>query len=117
VFDAGRIINPKTARSQLIGGMTQGLSVALHEGGVVDLRFGHAVNHDLAGYHIAANADVLEMEAHWVESEDTYINPMGAKGLGEVCSVGTAAVIANAVHHATGIRIRDLPITLDKLLG
>jgi xanthine dehydrogenase YagR molybdenum-binding subunit len=116
VFDVGRIINPKTARSQLIGGMTQGLSLALHEGAVVDPRFGHAVNHDLAGYHIASNADVLDLEAHWVESEDTYINPMGSKGIGEVCAVGTAAAIANAVHHATGIRIRDLPITLDKLL-
>jgi xanthine dehydrogenase YagR molybdenum-binding subunit len=116
VFDAGRIINPKTARSQLLGGMTQGLSMALHEQSVVDARFGHVVNHDFAGYHIAVNADVGSIEAHWLDDEDPYVNPMGSKGLGEVGIVGTAAAIANAVHHATGIRVRDLPITLDKLL-
>jgi xanthine dehydrogenase YagR molybdenum-binding subunit len=117
VFDAGRIINPKTARSQLIGGMTQGISATLHEAAVVDPRFGHAVNHDFAGYHIAANADILDLQAYWVDSVDEFTNKMGSKGIGEVCTVGTAAAIANAVHHATGIRIRDLPITLDKLLG
>jgi len=116
VFDAGRIINPKTARSQLLGGMTQGLSMALHEQSVVDARFGHVVNHDFAGYHIAVNADVSSIEAQWLDVEDPYVNPMGSKGLGEVGIVGTAAAIANAVHHATGIRVRDLPITLDKLL-
>jgi xanthine dehydrogenase YagR molybdenum-binding subunit len=116
MFDAGRIINPKTARSQLLGGMTWGLSMALHEHSVVDPRFGHVVNHDFAGYHIAANADVGSIEAHWLDEVDAHINPMGSKGLGEVCTVGTAAAIANAVHHATGIRVRDLPITLDKLL-
>ena len=116
VFDAGRIINPTTARSQLIGGMTQGISMALHEHSVVDPRFGHVVNQNLAGYHIAANADVLSIEAHWLEEEDRHMNPMRSKGIGEVCVVGTAAAIANAVHHATGIRVRELPITLDKLL-
>lgn len=116
VFDAGRIINPKTARSQLLGGMTQGLSMALHEHSVLDPRFGHVVNHDFAQYHIAANADVGSIETHWVGAADPYTNPMGSKGIGEVCIVGTAAAIANAVHHATGIRVRDLPITLDKLL-
>ena len=117
VFDVGRVINPKTACSQLIGGMTQGLSMALHEESVVDPRFGHVVNNDFAAYHVASNADVGSVEAHWLEERDPYINPMGSKGLGEVCIVGTAAAIANAVHHATGIRVRDLPITLDKLLS
>jgi xanthine dehydrogenase YagR molybdenum-binding subunit len=116
VFAAGRIINAKTGRSQLLGGMTMGLSMALHEHSVVDPRFGHVVNHDFAGYHIAANADVGSVEVHWLEEEDPYINPMGSKGIGELGIVGTAAAIANAVHHATGVRVRDLPITLDKLL-
>jgi xanthine dehydrogenase YagR molybdenum-binding subunit len=116
VFDVGRVINPKTARSQLIGGMTWGLSMALHEHSVVDPRFGHVVNHDFAEYHIATNADVGSIEAHWLDEKDAYINPMGSKGIGEVGTVGTAAAIANGVHHATGIRVRDLPITLDTLL-
>ena len=116
VFDAGRIINPKTAHSQLVGGMTQGLSMALHEHGVLDPRFGHVVNHDFAEYHIASHADVASIDAHWLAEEDPHTNPMGAKGIGEVCIVGTAAAIANATHHATGTRVRDLPITLDKLL-
>jgi xanthine dehydrogenase YagR molybdenum-binding subunit len=116
VFAAGRIINPKTARSQLLGGMTMGLSMALHEDSVVDPRFGHVVNHDFAEYHIAANADVGSIEVAWVDEEDPYVNPMGSKGIGELGIVGTAAAIANSVHHATGIRVRDLPITLDKLL-
>jgi xanthine dehydrogenase YagR molybdenum-binding subunit len=110
------VINPKTARSQLLGGMTMGPSTALHEQGVVDPRFGHVVNQDFAEYHIASNADVGSIEAYWVDTEDPYTNPMGSKGVGEVCIVGTAAAIANAVHHASGIRVRDLPITLDKLL-
>jgi xanthine dehydrogenase YagR molybdenum-binding subunit len=116
VFAAGRIINPKTARSQLLGGMTMGLSMALHEHSVLDPRFGHVVNQDFATYHVAANADVGTVEVHFLPEEDPYVNPMGSKGIGELGIVGTAAAIANAVHHATGIRVRDLPITLDKLL-
>jgi xanthine dehydrogenase YagR molybdenum-binding subunit len=116
VFAAGRIINPKLARSQMIGGMTQGLSTALHEHSVIDPRFGHVVNHDFASYHIAANADVGSIEVHFVDEEDEHGNPMRSKGIGELGVVGTAAAIANAVHHATGVRVRDLPITLDKLL-
>ncbi|MBE1488984.1 xanthine dehydrogenase family protein molybdopterin-binding subunit [Plantactinospora soyae] len=117
VFAAGRIINPKTGRSQLLGGMSMGLSMALHERAVVDPRFGHVVNHDLAGYHIATNADVGSVEVHFVEEDDPYVNPMGSKGIGELGIVGTAAAIANAVHHATGVRVRDLPITPDRFFA
>lgn len=117
VFAAGRIMNPKLARSQLLGGMTMGVSMALHEESVMDPRFGDYVNHDFAEYHIATNADVGTIDVSWIDEDDPYINPMGAKGIGEIGIVGTAAAIANAVYHATGIRVRDLPITLDKLLS
>jgi xanthine dehydrogenase YagR molybdenum-binding subunit len=117
VFAAGRIINPKTARSQLIGGMTMGLGMALLEEGVMDAQFGDYVNHDLAGYHVAACADVESIEVHTIDEDDHHLNPMGSKGIGEIGIVGTAAAIANAVHHATGIRIRDLPIHLEDVLG
>ena len=116
VFAAGRIINPRTARSQFIGGMTMGLSMALHETSIMDPRLGEVVNHDLAEYHIAANADVATVEAYWLDEHDPHVNLMGSKGIGEIGIVGTAAAVANAVHHATGIRVRDLPVTLDKLL-
>jgi len=116
VFAIGRIINAKTGRSQLLGGMTMGLSMALHEETILDPRYGHFANHDFAEYHIATNADTLGIEAHWIDEDDPHVNPMGAKGIGEVGITGTAAAIANAVHHATGIRVRDLPIRLDKLL-
>lgn len=116
VFAAGRIVNAKTGRSQLLGGMTMGLSLALHEETILDPRFGHFPTRDFADYHIAVNADVGSVDVHWIDEEDPHINPMGAKGIGEVGITGTAAAIANAVHHATGIRIRDLPIRLDKLL-
>ena len=117
VFACGRIINPKTAHSQLIGGMTMGISMALLEESIMDVRFGDYLNHDLASYHVASCADVQSIEAVWIDEEDTHINPMGAKGIGEIGIVGTAAAVANAVHHATGIRVRDLPITPDKLFG
>jgi len=117
VFAAGRIINPRTARSQLIGGMTMGISMALHEESVMDERFGDYVNHDLAQYHVASCADVEQIDAHWIEEHDDHLNPMGSKGIGEISIVGTAAAVANAVFNATGTRVRDLPIRLDKLLG
>jgi xanthine dehydrogenase YagR molybdenum-binding subunit len=115
-FAAGRIINPKTARSQLLGGMTMGLSMALFEQSVIDPRFGDYVNHDFAEYHIATNADVGTIEIAWIDEEDPHVNPLGVKGIGEMGIVGTAAAVANAVYHATGVRVRDLPITLDKLV-
>ena len=117
VFSAGRIINPRLARSQLIGGMTMGVSMALHEESVVDPRFGHIVNHDFAGYHIAANADIGDLDAVWLDESDPHSNPMGSRSIGEIGIVGAAAAIANAAYHATGIRIRDLPITADKFLA
>ncbi len=116
VFAAGRIINAKTARSQFIGGMTMGLSMALHEESLVDERFGHVVNHDFAEYHIPTNADVGEIDVAWIDEEDPYLNPMGSKGIGEIGIVGSPAAVANAVYHATGERVRDLPITPDKLV-
>ena len=117
VFAAGRIVAPAQARSQLIGGMTMGLSMALHEESAMDPQFGDYPNHDLAGYHIAAHADVQDIDAVWIDEEEPELGPAGAKGIGEVGIVGTAAAIAGAVYHATGIRVRDLPIRLDKLLS
>ena len=116
VFATGRIINPTTARSQFIGGMTMGVSMTLHEESVLDLEFGDYLNHDLAQYHIAACADIVDIEAAWLEEDDDS-NPMGSKGIGEIGIVGTAAAVANAVHHATGIRVRDLPIRIDRVLA
>jgi xanthine dehydrogenase YagR molybdenum-binding subunit len=116
IFAAGRIINPRLARSQLIGGMTMGLSMALHEQGVLDPRSGHVVNHDLAEYHIAGCADATGVDAHWLDEDDPHVNPMGSKGVGEIGIVGTAAAVTNAVYNAVGIRVRQLPVTLDKLL-
>ncbi|HEX3844501.1 MAG TPA: xanthine dehydrogenase family protein molybdopterin-binding subunit [Steroidobacteraceae bacterium] len=116
VFSAGRIINPRLARSQLIGGMTMGLSMALHEESVMDERLGLIVNHDFAGYHIATNADVVNLDAVWLDEVDDRSTPMGSRGIGEIGIVGAAAAIANAVYHATGKRIRALPITPEKLL-
>ncbi len=117
VFAGGRIVNPRTARSQLIGGMTMGISAALHEEGYVDERFGHVVNGDLAGYHIAAHADVVGLEAICLEEFDPWFGATGAKGIGELGIVGVPAAIGNAVHRATGIRLRDLPFTPDRLFA
>ncbi|MBY4209530.1 xanthine dehydrogenase family protein molybdopterin-binding subunit [Rhodococcus fascians] len=116
VFGIGKVMNPRLARSQLIGGMTFGLGMALMESGVVDHEFGGFANHDLAEYHIPACADVTDLEAVWIEEVDTELAPMGGKGIGEIGAVGSSAAIGNAVYNATGIRVRDLPITLDKVL-
>jgi len=117
VFAAGRIINAKTARSQFLGAMSWGISMALHEQSVMDPRFGDYVNHDFAEYHIATNADVGDIAIQWIDEVDPYVNPVGAKGIGEIGIVGTAAAIANAVYQATGIRVRDLPLSPEKLLA
>ncbi|OEV05768.1 xanthine dehydrogenase family protein molybdopterin-binding subunit [Streptomyces oceani] len=116
VFAAGRIVNPLTARSQFLGGMTWGLSMALHEEATRDENTGGLVGGDLAGYHIASHADVPSMEAHWVDDPDPD-DPVGIKGIGEVGIVGAAAAVANAVWHATGVRHRDLPIRPDRVLS
>ncbi|MGW0157855.1 xanthine dehydrogenase family protein molybdopterin-binding subunit [Mycobacterium sp. NPDC003323] len=116
VFSVGRVINPTTLRSQLIGGMTMGLSMALHEESVRDPRFGHVVTRDLATYHISAHADVPAIEAIALDDLDEHANPMGSRGAGEIGIVGSAAAVANAVFHATGVRVRDLPITCDALI-
>ncbi len=112
----GRVINPKTARSQILGGIVWGIGMALEEESVMDQAFGRFMNHSLAEYHVPVNADIRELEVIFVEEKDDIVNPLGAKGLGEIGEVGVGAAIANAVFHATGKRIRDLPITSDKLL-
>ena len=117
VFAVGRVINPKTARSQFIGGMTQGLGMALQEESVMDRSFGDYLNHDLAQYHVPVNADIDDIDAAWIDEDDGELNPMGAKGIGEIGIVGTAAAVANAVYHATGRRMRELPIRLDRVLA
>ncbi len=117
VFAAGRIINPRTARSQLIGAMTMGLSAALHEEAHLDERFGHVVNNDLAGYHVAAHADVVGLEALFLEEHDPWFGATGAKGIGELGIVGAPAAIGNAIFHASGVRLRDLPFTPDRLFA
>jgi len=112
----GRILNPKTARSQVLGGVVWGIGMALHEETYTDHNFGRFMNHNYAEYHVPVNADVHDIEVIFVEEHDEIVNPIGVKGLGEIGIVGTAAAIANAVYHATGKRVRDLPITIDKLL-
>jgi xanthine dehydrogenase YagR molybdenum-binding subunit len=116
VFAAGRIVNAVTARSQFVGGMTMGLSMALFEESAIDPAFGDYPNHDFASYHVATCADVQDIEAVWLDEDEPALGPLGIKGIGEIGIVGTAAAIANAVHHATGVRVRDLPIRLDRLL-
>ncbi|MFC4311491.1 molybdopterin cofactor-binding domain-containing protein [Steroidobacter flavus] len=117
VFGSGRILNAKTARSQLVGGMIMGIGAGLTEESIVDLRDGSFVNHDLAEYHVPVHADVPQIDAICLEEKEPYANPLGIKGLGEVGIVGVAAALANAVYNATGIRVREFPITLDKVLG
>ncbi|MBO4256845.1 xanthine dehydrogenase family protein molybdopterin-binding subunit [Streptomyces griseorubiginosus] len=116
VYAAGHILNARTARSQFIGGMTMGLGMALTEGSTMDAAFGDFTESDLASYHVPAHADVPEVEAHWIDEDDPHLNPMGSKGIGEIGIVGTAAAIGNAVHHATGVRLRELPLTPDRML-
>lgn len=112
----GRILNPKTARSQVIGGVVWGIGMALEEESVIDQHFGRIMNHNLAEYHVPVNADVHDIDVIFVKENDSIVNSLGVKGLGEIGVVGVAAAIANAVFHATGKRVRELPITLDKVL-
>lgn len=116
VCAAGRILNPKTARSQIIGGMTMGAGAALMEEMIVDHRLGFFVNHDLASYEVPVHADIPHQEVIFLDEVDPYATPLKAKGVGELGISGAAAAIANAVYNATGVRVRDYPITLDKLI-
>ncbi|MGX9866124.1 aldehyde oxidoreductase molybdenum-binding subunit PaoC [Pseudomonas moraviensis] len=117
VCAAGRILNPKTARSQIIGGMTMGAGAALMEELAVDHRMGFFVNHDLAGYEVPVHADIPHQEVIFLDEVDPYATPLKAKGVGELGISGAAAAIANAIYNACGVRVRDYPITLDKLIG
>ena len=114
---AGRILNPKTARSQILGGIVMGIGMALHEEALTDHRLGRIMNHNLAEYHVPAHADVEDIEVIFAEEHDEKVSPLGVKGLGEIGIVGAAAAVGNAIFHATGKRVRDFPITLDKILA
>ena len=114
--DAGKIVSPKTAENQVIGGVTGGIGMALMEEGVIDQRYGRWVNNNFADYHVPVNADVPQIDALFVNKPDPLLNAMGAKGMGEIALIGFPAAVANAVFNATGKRVRELPITLDKLL-
>jgi xanthine dehydrogenase YagR molybdenum-binding subunit len=116
-FAAGRIMNERTARSQLIGGLIWGLSSALHEATEIDEGAARFTNTDLAEYLIPVNADIGEVDVIMIPEPDSVVNPLGIKGLGELGNVGANAAVANAVYHATGVRIRELPIRLEKLLA
>ncbi|WP_119271183.1 xanthine dehydrogenase family protein molybdopterin-binding subunit [Taklimakanibacter deserti] len=111
----GRILNAKTAHSQILGSVVWGIGMALHEETLIDHRFGRIMNANIAEYHVPVNADIGDIEVIFVDERDDLVNPLGIKGLGEIGIVGVAAAVANAVYHATGKRVRDLPITLDKV--
>ena len=117
VCASGRILNPKTARSQVIGAMTMGIGSALMEELAIDQRAGFFVNHDLASYEVPVHADIPIQEVIFLDETDPMSSPMKAKGVGELGLCGVGAAIANAIYHATGVRVRDYPITLDKLLA
>ena len=117
VFDIGRVMNMKTGQSQMKGGIIMGIGMALMEATVLDTNLGVIVNRDLAEYHVPINADVPPIDVVLLENFDEHASPIGAKGAGEIGIVGAAAAISNAVYHATGVRVRDLPVTPDKLIG
>ena len=116
VFGAGRILNAKTARNQFMGAITMGIGLALMEQTLMDPRYGQIMNADLAEYHVPVNADIPDIDIVFLDEVDPHVNPIGVKGIGEIGIVGAPAAIANAVYHATGRRVRDLPITVEKLL-
>lgn len=115
-YGVGRLLNAKTGRSQLMGGIVWGMGMALFEESLLDPRYGRIVNNNLAEYHVPVNADVPDIDILVLDEADAYVNPLGAKGIGEIGITGVPAAIANAVYHATGRRVRELPITLDKLI-
>jgi xanthine dehydrogenase YagR molybdenum-binding subunit len=116
-YDVGRLINAKTGRSQLMGGIVWGIGMALMEESLLDPRTGRILNANLAEYHVPTNADIGVIDVEVIGKEDPHINSLGARGIGEIGITGVAAALANAVFHATGVRIRDLPMTLDKILA
>lgn len=113
---AGRVVNPKTAGNQIVGGVVWGIGQALHEETMIDHNLGRYMNHNLSEYHVPVNADIGEIDVIFVEEKDEIVNALGSKGVGEIGIVGVGAAVANAIFHATGKRVRDLPITLDKLM-
>jgi xanthine dehydrogenase YagR molybdenum-binding subunit len=116
-YEGGRILNEKTARSQFLGGIVWGISMALFEDTRYDVRTGRIMNATLSDYLVATNADIPDPDIIIVEEDDPHVNPAHVKGIGEVGICGSAAAVANAIYHATGIRVRELPITPDKLIG
>ena len=117
VCAAGRILNPKSARSQVIGAMTMGVGAALMEDLTIDKRLGYFVNHDFAGYEVPVHADIPHQEVIFLDETDPLSSPMKAKGVGELGICGVGSSVANAIYNATGVRVRDYPVTLDKLIG
>jgi xanthine dehydrogenase YagR molybdenum-binding subunit len=116
IIDIGTVVNPKTARNQIIGGIVFGIGMALLEGSHLDEATGRYANANFADYLVATNADVPYIDVHFIGQPDTIFNPIGVRGAGEIGVTGTPAAIANAVYNATGRRVRDFPITLEKLL-
>ena len=116
-MDAGKVVNRKTADSVVYGSVVWGTGISLMEEGVVDHRYGRYINNDLTNYHVPVNADVPDVQVLFTDKPDPIIDPMGAKGLGEIGLIGFTAAVANAVFNATGRRVRELPISVDKLIG
>jgi xanthine dehydrogenase YagR molybdenum-binding subunit len=116
-YDIGTLLNKKTGLNQLVGGIVWGVSLALLEEAHIDLLYGRTVNENLAEYHVPVNADIGEIDVTALGIPDMKFNPLGSRGIGEIGITGAAAAVANAIYHATGKRVRDLPITLDKLMG
>jgi xanthine dehydrogenase YagR molybdenum-binding subunit len=113
--DAGKIISPKTAESQMIGGVVGGIGMALTEETIIDHRYGRYVNNNFADYHVPVHADVPAIDVLFVNKPDPVLNPMGAKGMGEIALIGFAAAVTNAIYNATGVRVRDLPAKLENI--